>query len=126
MTASAEKVVVKVAANQAVMAAVAVAMAAVASAATAQPAKSARHVKVDAVVKAESKAVKAKPVPHVLNAVNVQNAVSAQSAVNAQSVENAVSAASVQTVTARPEKAAVMAAQARAAKTWPKASARTA
>jgi len=70
VTASAVRVV----ANQAVMAAVAVAMAAVASAAKARLAKSALHARVDAVVKAESKAAKAKPVPHAVNVLSVVNA----------------------------------------------------
>ena len=99
------------------MAAVVVAMAAEASEAKARPAKSALHARVDAVVKAESKAVKAKPAPH---------AASAQSVVNARSVVNAVSAASAQAVIALPVKAAVMAVRAHAVTTWLKASAPTA
>jgi hypothetical protein len=89
-------------------------MAAVASAAKARLAKSALHARVDAVVKAESKAAKAKPVPHALNAVS------------AQSVVSAVSAASVQTVIALPVKAVAMAARAHAVTTWLKDSAPTA
>ena len=113
MTASA----VRVAANLAEMAAEVVAMAAGASAARAQQAKSVRHARVDAVVKAGSKAVKAKPVPH---AVSVPNAASAQN------VANAVSAASAPTVIALPVRAVVMAVQAHAVTTWLKASAPTA
>jgi hypothetical protein len=72
---------------------------------------------VDAVVKAESKAAKAKPVPHALNAVSAQSVVSAVSA---------VSAASVQTVIALPVKAVAMAARAHAVTTWLKDNAPTA
>ena len=74
-------------------------------------------------MKAESKAVKAKP---VLHAVTVPNAVSAQSVANARSVVNAVSAASAQTVIALPVKDAAMAARAHAVTTWLKVSAPTA
>jgi hypothetical protein len=86
-------------------------MAAEASEAKARPAKSALHARVDAVVKAESKAVKAKPAPH---------------AASDQSVVNAVSAASAQAVIALPVKAVVMAVRAHAVTTWLKASAPTA
>jgi hypothetical protein len=86
-------------------------MAAEASEAKARPAKSALHARVDAVVKAASKAVKAKPAPH---------------AASDQSVVNAVSAASAQAVIALPVKAAVMAVRAHAVTTWLKASAPTA
>jgi len=95
----------------AVMAAVVVAMAAEASATKARLAKSALHARVDAVVKPESKAVKAKPALHAPNAVN------------ARSVVNEVSAASAQTVTALPVMAAVMPVRAHAVTTWLKVSA---
>ena len=65
----------------------------------------------------DSKAVKAKPALHVLNAV------SDQSVVNAVIV---VIAASAQTVIALPVKAAVMAVHPGVVRTWLKASATTA
>jgi hypothetical protein len=62
------------AAKVGVMAAAVDAMVAVVSAAKVQTAKSVRHAKVVAVVKAETNCVRAKPVLHAVSAVNVANA----------------------------------------------------
>lgn len=86
---AAVKVVVRVAANQAVMAAVVVATAAVANAAKARPAKSAHPAKVVVVVKAVAKDVlkvvtncaKAKHVPHAANVLSEVNVLSALRAI---------------------------------------------